>query len=110
MARCARSNPEEQELPTIRCMAKGIRRFHPRTRGRASSALGRNLLRGGVTAYLKSPLGLYAVSPRHEPVAIFEAHWADWDQRGRLVAAVGGRVLAGKLTRHSGLSWRQLAA
>jgi hypothetical protein len=44
-----------------------------------------------------------------EPVAIFEAHWADWDQRGRLVATVGGRVVAGKVTRDKRLVWRQLA-
>jgi len=45
-----------------------------------------------------------------EPVALFEAHWADWDQRGRLVATVGGRVLAGKLRKNNTLLWRQLAA
>jgi len=45
-----------------------------------------------------------------EPVALFEAHWADWDQRGRLVATVGGRVFAGKLTKNNRLLWRQLAA
>jgi hypothetical protein len=43
-----------------------------------------------------------------EPVTTFEAHWADWDQRGRLVAAVGGRILVGKITRTT-LVWRQLA-
>ncbi|MBK7931473.1 MAG: hypothetical protein IPJ98_29570 [Bryobacterales bacterium] len=42
-------------------------------------------------------------------LARFEAHWADFDQRGRLVAAVGGRILEGKLDRHRGLRWRQLA-
>jgi hypothetical protein len=41
-------------------------------------------------------------------LALFEAHWADWDQRGRLVAAAGGRVLAGRLTRKRELVWRQL--
>jgi hypothetical protein len=44
-----------------------------------------------------------------ESAAQFEAHWADWDQRGRLVATVGGRVLAGRLTKNK-LQWRQLAS
>jgi hypothetical protein len=44
-----------------------------------------------------------------EAIALFEAHWADWDQRGRLVATVGGRVLAGEFTKNNGLLWRQLA-
>jgi hypothetical protein len=48
--------------------------------------------------------------PDGEPVALFEAHWADWDQQGRLVATVGGRVFAGKLTKDRRLLWRQLAA
>lgn len=43
-------------------------------------------------------------------VALFEAHWADFDQRGRLVAAVGGRILAGKIDRRHGLRWHELAA
>jgi hypothetical protein len=41
-------------------------------------------------------------------LATFEAHWADWDQQGRLVATIGGRVVAGKLTRDKRLVWRQL--
>ena len=45
-----------------------------------------------------------------KPVALFEAHWADFDQRGRLVATVGGRVLEGTLTKGDKLRWRQLAA
>ena len=54
---------------------------------------------------------LYTLSWKNEePVAVFEAHWADWDQRGRLVATVGGRVLEGKLTKSNKLLWRQLAA
>jgi len=54
---------------------------------------------------------LYTVyRPDGEPVALFEAHWADWDQQGRLVATVGGRVLAGKLTKKNELLWRQLAS
>lgn len=43
-------------------------------------------------------------------LARFEAHWADFDQRGRLIAAVGGRILVGKIDRHHGLRWRQHAA
>jgi len=50
---------------------------------------------------------LYRVSG--EPVTMFEAHWADWDQRGRLVAAVGGRIVAARLTKDDQLRWRQLA-
>jgi hypothetical protein len=42
-------------------------------------------------------------------LARFEAHWADFDQRGRLVAAAGRRILEGKFDRHHGLRWRQLA-
>jgi hypothetical protein len=55
----------------------------------------------------------YALHPASEsphPTARFEAHWADWDQNGRLVATVGGRVLAGKLTETNKVRWRQLAA
>lgn len=44
-----------------------------------------------------------------EPIEVFKAHWADFDQRGRLVAAVGGRILAAKIGPGSGLKWRQLA-
>jgi hypothetical protein len=43
-------------------------------------------------------------------LAVFEAHWADFDQRGRIVAAAGGRILEGKIDRHHSLRWRQLAA
>jgi hypothetical protein len=52
---------------------------------------------------------LYTVY-RGKPVALFEAHWADWDQRGRLVATVGGRVFAGKLKKNDKLVWRELKA
>jgi hypothetical protein len=45
-----------------------------------------------------------------EPIDTFEAHWADWDRQGRLVATAGGRVLAGKFGRDRKLKWRQLAA
>jgi hypothetical protein len=47
--------------------------------------------------------------PDGKPVAQFQAHWADWDQRGRLVATVGGRMLEGKL-KGGKLLWRQIAA
>jgi len=55
---------------------------------------------------------LYTISKGDESteLALFEAHWADFDQRGRIVAAAGGRILEGKLDRHHGLRWRQLAA
>jgi hypothetical protein len=54
---------------------------------------------------------LYTVyRPDGEAVALFEAHWADWDRQGRLVATAGGRVLEGKLTSRGKLVWRQLAA
>ena len=43
--------------------------------------------------------------PDGKAAALFEAHWADWDQQGRLVATVGGRVLAGRLTKHNKLQW-----
>ncbi len=55
-------------------------------------------------------LSTYAVCRSGELIALFDAHWADWDQQGRLVAAVGGRILGGKLTKKHGLRWRQLAA
>jgi hypothetical protein len=54
----------------------------------------------------RTPYTLYR--PDGKPATLFEAHWADWDQRGRLVATVGGRVFAGKLTRSNKLLWRQL--
>jgi hypothetical protein len=40
----------------------------------------------------------------------FRAHWADFDQNGRLVAAAGGRILEGQTDPHHGVRWRQLAA
>jgi hypothetical protein len=58
----------------------------------------------------KRPSRYTLYRPREEPVAWFDAHWADWDRQGRLVATVGGRVLAAKLTRGRTLLWRQLAA
>jgi len=72
---------------------------------------------GGTTffeEYLPHPSrrrSLYTLyRPDGEPVALFEAHWADWDQRGRLVATVGGRVLEGTFAKDRKLRWRQLAA
>src|SRR6266853_1659870 len=54
---------------------------------------------------------LYAVyRPDREPPTLFEATWADWDQQGRLVAAVGGRIMEGKLTKSRGIRWRQPSA
>jgi len=54
----------------------------------------------------------YALHPASgipDPIASFEAHWADLDQNGRLVATVGGRVLAGQLSKSNELQWRELA-
>jgi len=45
-----------------------------------------------------------------QPVALFEAQWSDFDQRGRLVATAGGRVLGAKLRKKNDLDWRELAA
>jgi hypothetical protein len=60
-------------------------------------------------AYPSRSPTLYTLSRADgEPIALFEAHWADWDQRCRLVAAVGGRVLTGRLTRKKTLVWREL--
>ena len=43
-------------------------------------------------------------------IAKFRAHWADFDQEGRLVATVNGHVLTGEITKNHNLQWRQLAA
>ena len=43
-------------------------------------------------------------------IAKFRAHWADFDQQGRLVATVSRRVLAGEVTENHKVQWRQLAA
>jgi hypothetical protein len=55
---------------------------------------------------------LYTISKGGESteLALFEAHWADFDQRGRLVATAGGSALEGKIDRHRGLQWHRLAA
>ena len=42
-------------------------------------------------------------------LARFEAQWADFDQRGRLLASAGGRLLEGEFNRRHGLRWRQFA-
>lgn len=52
---------------------------------------------------------LHPSSGSQDPIASFEAHWADLDQNGRLVATVGGRVLAGQLGKRNELRWRELA-
>lgn len=43
-------------------------------------------------------------------IAKFRAHWADFDQHGRLVATVSGHLLTGEVTENHGLQWRELAA
>jgi hypothetical protein len=71
---------------------------------------------GGVVyeEYLPSPSrrrSLYTLLQKNgAAIALFEAHWADFDQRGRLVATVGGQVLEGKIAKDGKLVWRQLAA
>jgi hypothetical protein len=53
---------------------------------------------------------LYTVYGSNDsPVALFEAQWADWDQRGRLVATAGGRVFSGKIAEGR-LTWKELFA
>jgi len=42
-------------------------------------------------------------------LSCFEAHWADWDRRGRLVATVGGHVFAASVSGPD-LLWTELAA
>lgn len=39
---------------------------------------------------------------------IFEAHWADFDQQGRLVAGLGGQIRAGQPALRRGIQWREL--
>jgi hypothetical protein len=74
-----------------------------------SLILGRKVEMGD--AYPSRRRSLYTLYRSHdEPVALFEAHWADWDQGGRLVATAGGRVLAGKLTAKNKLVWRRIAS
>jgi hypothetical protein len=48
------------------------------------------------------------VANRSEPLA-FDAEWADWDQKGRLIVANRGKVLAGNWNRHKGLYFEELA-
>lgn len=42
-------------------------------------------------------------------MSCFEAHWADWDRRGRLLATAGGHVFSGEMSRTE-LLWDELAA
>ena len=51
---------------------------------------------------------LAMANKRVEPQA-FEADWADWDQRGRLVVVQAGRLLVGKYNRHRSLYFEELA-
>jgi hypothetical protein len=39
----------------------------------------------------------------------FDAEWADWDQRGRLIIARAGKLLVGIYTRRKGLQFEELA-
>jgi hypothetical protein len=58
---------------------------------------------------IRKPYAIYRKNG--DLLTLFEAHWADWDQQGRLVVTVGGRVLVGELTKKKRkLRWRQLAA
>ncbi len=50
----------------------------------------------------------FTISRDEEPITTFEAHWAGWDQRGRLVATVGGRVFAATRISSSTIKWREL--
>jgi len=50
---------------------------------------------------------IYELRRGHEHFDLFEAHWADFDQRGRLVATVGGRVFEAKVKTK--IQWRELA-
>lgn len=66
---------------------------------------------GGEDAFPSRRRVRYTLFDRDETrvLAEFEAHWADFDQRDRLVATVGGRILTGAIDRHRGLQWRELA-
>jgi hypothetical protein len=65
----------------------------------------------GYLPYPSRRRSLYTLSRTDgEPFALFEAHWADWDQEGRLVATVGGRVFDGKITKDRKLKWRLLTS
>lgn len=72
------------------------------------------IMRGGVSYgdYASGSARLrttYLLSRGQETLGAFEAHWADWDQQGRLVATAGGRVLAAEL-KGNRLEWRELTA
>ena len=68
-------------------------------------ALGRDL---PVHRASRARIIYYLYRSARGPIAQFESHWADWDHRGRLVAAVGGRILTARLTKDDHLRWRQL--
>jgi hypothetical protein len=79
-----------------------ILQFETEHRGIRSRELGRSVARYP---------SLYTLYRREgEPIALFEAHWADFDQQGRLVATAGGSIFAGTLTSRNKLLWTQLAA
>jgi hypothetical protein len=117
-----RGDPRRDVVPCWQNEWEGIpdliQRTHPqcgawrKTSGRLT--LQRDTERAGGPQYEYYPSrrrSLYTLYGKDdEPVALFEAHWADWDQQGRLVATVGGRVFEGKLTKDRKLRWRQLAA
>jgi hypothetical protein len=46
---------------------------------------------------------------KHTEPQPFEAEWADWDQRGRLIVALKGKLLTGKYNRHKPLHFEELA-
>ena len=52
---------------------------------------------------------IFPASGPQDPIASFDAYWADLDQSGRLVATAGGRVLAGTITDRNQLLWSELA-
>jgi hypothetical protein len=45
-----------------------------------------------------------------EPIVNFEAHWADFDANGRLLATIGGRILWGEAGRKSKFGWYEVAS
>jgi hypothetical protein len=106
--------PDCEALPCWQSGWQGV--LAPRARSRMAEyrkACGDLMLGRDVPADYHGPSRrrtLYTLyRPPGEPVTMFEAHWADWDRRGRLVAAVGGRVVAGTLMQDNRLEWRQLA-
>jgi hypothetical protein len=74
-----------------------------------SKSIGSLVLKRGGAFPFRSPQQFLLCGPKADSVESFKAHWADFDQQGRLVATVGGRILAGEVVRRR-LGWRQLAA